>query len=96
MNGRSISDNLSDTMLLLLKCDTRYVDNIYEVFYNMIIGVETISPSLHELCEFTKLIYDLNNDNMNSQKIINNIVRLSNLVDEVSPIPTKIVKVLSK
>ena len=96
MNGRFVSENLVETILLLLQSDTRYVDNIYDIFYNMTIGIETISPSLHDFCGFTKLIYDLNSQNMNSQKIINIIERLSNLIYEVSPIPTKIIKVLSE
>ena len=96
MNGRSISDNLAETILLLLQSDTRYVDNIYDIFYNMTIGIETINPSMLDFCDFTKLIHDLNNQNTNSQKIINIIERLSNFIYEVSPIPTKFIKVLSE
>ena len=97
MDGKAIGNWLAEKLVQILQSDMEYVDCIYDVFYYMNIGTETINPKLSKYCKFMKLIYDLNDQNTNSDKKIGIIKRLSHYyIDNIYPIPSRIVKSLSQ
>ena len=47
-NGKAIGDKLANILIQILKSDMEHVDKIFEIFYYMSIGTETVNPKLLE------------------------------------------------